>query len=174
MAAPDDVKLLLGKIVGLFGVEGWVKLESYAEPRIRIFKYRPWFVGRADGTGEIEFDDVEGRAQGKGIVARLPGIDDRDAAAALVGAEIRIWRSALPKPKRGEFYWADLEGLAVTNMQGIAFGRVSHLFATGANDVLVVSDEARRERMIPFVTGEFVKEVDIDGGRILVDWDAEF
>jgi 16S rRNA processing protein RimM len=173
MTAHGDARLLLGKIVGVFGVEGWVKLESYAEPRIRIFGYRPWFVSAADGS-QSEFESAQGRAQGKGIIARLPGIDDRDAAAALIGAEIRIPRSALPKPRRGEYYWTDLEGLDVVNTQGIAFGRVSHLFATGANDVLVARDDAGRERMIPFVTGEFVKEVDLDSGRILVDWDAEF
>lgn len=174
MAARADARLLLGKIVGLFGVDGWVKLESYAEPRERIFKYRPWFVGGADGGSEVEFESAQGRVQGRGIVARLPGIEDRDAAAALIGAEIRIPRSALPKPGRGEFYWADLEGLAVVNTQGIEFGKVSHLFATGANDVLVARDEKGRERMIPFVSGQFVQQVDIEGGKIVVDWDAEF
>jgi len=116
---------------------------------------------------------VKGRAQGKGIVAHLPGVDNRDAAAALIGAEIRILRSALPKPKRGEYYWIDLEGLHVFNLEGVTFGKVSRLFSTGANDVLVVRD-GERETLVPFVTEQFVKEVDIDGGRIVVDWDADF
>jgi len=171
MAARDEQKLVLGKIVGLFGVEGWVKLESYSDPRTRIFKYSPWFVGNADAAGE--YANVKGRAQGKGIVAQLPGVDSRDAAAALIGAEIRILRSALPKSKRGEYYWIDLEGLDVFNLEGAAFGKVSHLFSTGANDVLVVRD-GERERLVPFVIEQFVKEVDIDGGRIVVDWDADF
>ena len=171
MAAHEDKKLVLGKIVGLYGVEGWVKLESYSDPRTRIFKYSPWFVGSADAL--IEYENVKGRAQGKGIVARLPGVESRDAAAALIGAEIRIARSALPKPKRGEYYWVDLEGLDVFNLEGVAFGKVSHLFSTGANDVLVVSD-GDRERLVPFVTDDFVKEIDIDGGKIVVDWDKDF
>ena len=171
MAERDEKKLVLGKIVGLYGVEGWVKLESYSEPRTRIFKYSPWFVGNADAAAEYE--NVKGRAQGKGIIARLPGVESRDAAMALIGAEIRIFRSALPKPKRGEYYWTDLEGLDVLNLDGVAFGKVSHLFSTGANDVLVVVGDGR-ERLLPFVTGEFVKEVDIDGGRIVVDWDKDF
>lgn len=173
MAARDDAKLLLGKIVGVFGVEGWVKIESYAEPRAKIFKYRPWFVTGVAGGSEKEFDGADGRAQGKGMIARLPGIDDRDAAAELLGAEIRILRSALPKPKRGEYYWIDLEGLSVSSVEGVELGRVSHLFATGANDVLVVRD-GDRERLIPYVTGQFVREVDLTGGRIVVDWDPEF
>ena len=92
----------------------------------------------------------------------------------LLGAEIRILRSALPKAKRGEYYWTDLEGLAVRNTEGVEFGRVSHLFATGANDVLVARAGDGRERLIPFVTGQVVREVDLDAGSILVEWDAEF
>ncbi|HEX6832397.1 MAG TPA: ribosome maturation factor RimM [Rudaea sp.] len=167
MTAEDQI--LVGRVVGVFGVEGWVKLESYTEPRARVFKYRPWFVRHAQG--EVEIAGVQGREQGKGLVARLPGCDDRDAAAALVGAEIRIFRSSLPKAKRGEYYWADLEGLEVSTNDGVSLGRVSHLFSTGANDVLVVRGE--RERMIPFVKGVVV-EVDTKAERITVDWDPEF
>jgi len=122
MSAHDDTRLLIGKIVGVFGVEGWVKIESFAEPRARIFKYQPWFVTSGHG-GEREFVGAEGHAQGKGMVARLPGVGDRDAAAALLGAEIHILRSALPKPKRGEWYWADLEGLSVRNVEGVDLWR---------------------------------------------------
>jgi 16S rRNA processing protein RimM len=163
--------LLLGRIVGLFGVDGCVKVESYTEPRTRIFKYRPWLLRSA--AGERELDGAKGRAQGKGIVASLPGIADRDAAAALVGTEIWIPRSALPKPKPGEYYWADLEGLDVVTIDGRPLGTVSHLFATGANDVLVVRD-GDRERMIPFVPGQFVQAVDLDARRLTVDWDPDF
>ena len=163
--------LLLGRIVGLFGVDGCVKVESYTEPRTRIFKYRPWLLRSA--AGERELEGAKGRAQGKGIVASLPGVADRDAAAALVGTEIWIPRSALPKPKPGEYYWADLEGLDVVTIDGRPLGTVSHLFATGANDVLVVRD-GDRERMIPFVPGQFVQAVDLDGRRLTVDWDPDF
>jgi 16S rRNA processing protein RimM len=121
---------------------------------------------------EFEVAAAQGHEQGKGMVAKLPGCDDRDAAAKLVGATIRVPRSALPKAKRGEYYWTDLEGLDVVTVEGVDLGKVSHLFATGANDVLVVHGE--RERLIPFVTGQFVKEVDLKSGRITVDWDPEF
>jgi len=166
-----DRLVVLGKIVGLSGVRGAVKLESYTEPRARIFAYQPWLV-RKDGA-EIEISGVRGREQGKGMIATLPGVADRDAAMALMGAEIRVWRSKLPKPKRGEYYWTDLEDLEVVTQQGTPLGRVSHVFATGANDVLAVRD-GERERLIPFVTGQFVLDVDLDAGRITVDWDPEF
>ena len=165
-----DRLLTVGRIVGLHGVDGWVKLESWTEPRLRIFSYRPWRLVLA-GTG-FDVASAQGHEQGKGIVAKLPGCGDRDAAAKLVGATIQVPRSALPKPKRGEYYWADLEGLDVVTVQGVDLGKVSHLFATGANDVLVVKGE--RERLIPFVSGQFVKEVDLKAGRITVEWDPDF
>jgi 16S rRNA processing protein RimM len=162
-----DRLIVVGKIVGLYGVQGWVKLESYTQPRTQIFSYRPWIVG------EKEVEEAQGREQGKGLVGRLSGYSDRDAAATLIGAEIRIPRSALPKPSPGEFYWSDLEGLAVVNKEGVALGAVTHLFSTGANDVMVVKD-GPRERMIPFVHGQFVKAVDMEQSKITVDWDPDF
>jgi 16S rRNA processing protein RimM len=89
-----------------------------------------------------------------------------------IGADIRVDRALLPKPKPGEFYWIDLEGLRVRTTEGVELGTVSHLFATAANDVMVVKGE--RERLIPFIRDRFVTEVDIDGGTLVVDWDPEF
>ena len=101
------------------------------------------------------------------------GVDDRDAAEALRGTEILVPRSALPPPKPGEYYWVDLEGLRVVNVDGVELGTVSHLFSTGANDVVVVRDD-ERERMIPFVQPQFVTHINFDTGVITVDWDADF
>lgn len=162
-----DRLLTVGKIVGLHGVGGWFKLESYTQPRAQIFAYQPWYVGGR------EFAGAHGHEQGKGVIGKLPGCDNRDAAAALIGTDIQVLRSALPKPGRGEVYWADLEGLHVVTVEGVPLGRVSHLFSTGANDVLVVRD-AVRERLIPYVQGQFVKAVDLNAGRVTVDWDADF
>ncbi|MEO8803129.1 MAG: ribosome maturation factor RimM [Rudaea sp.] len=166
-----DRRLLVGKIVGLHGVAGGIKLESFTEPRIRIFSYRPWFLKTNDG--EIQCDGASGRELGKGMVAKLPAIDNRDAAAALIGVSIEVWRSVLPMPMAGEVYWTDLEGLAVATTHGIELGKISHVFSTGANDVMVVRDESR-ERLIPFVRPQFVQEVDLEAGRVTVDWDPEF
>jgi 16S rRNA processing protein RimM len=163
--------VLVGKIVGVSGVRGEIKLESYTEPRTSIFGYQPWRLRSA--AGEREISGCRGREQGKGVVATLPGIEDRDAAMPLVGIEIWVRRSALPRSKEGEYYWADLEGLEVDTVEGAKLGRVSHLVATGANDVLVVID-GKRERLIPFVLEDFVKAVDFESGRITVDWDPAF
>ena len=161
---------MLGRIAGLFGVKGWVKVFSFTEPRANIGSYARWDL-ELDGRRE-SFAVTACQAQGRGIVARLEGLSDRDAAAAWVGAEISVQRGELPAAAAGEYYWADLDDLEVRTTSGVVLGRVHHLLATGANDVLVVRGE--RERLIPFVEGQAVKQVDLDTGIITVDWDPEF
>ncbi|MFC5578529.1 ribosome maturation factor RimM [Lysobacter niabensis] len=165
-------RILLGRVTGAFGVRGEAKLESWTEPRNAIFGYQPWILRDPQGN-ERELRGVRGRQVGKNLVATLPDVADRDAIEAMRGTEIYVPRSALPPPAPGEFYWVDLEGLRVVNMQGVDFGAVSHLFATGANDVLVARD-GERERMIPFVIPQYVTSVDFDAGLVTVDWDPEF
>ena len=120
--AADEKWVLVGKIVGLSGLRGEVKLESYTEPRTQIFSYQPWLLKSTLGDSEIS--GCRGRAQGKGIVATLPEIEDRDGAARFIGSEVWVRRSALPKPKQGEYYWADLEGLEVVTVEGAWLGTV--------------------------------------------------
>jgi 16S rRNA processing protein RimM len=169
--AAGDRWILVGRIVGLHGVAGEVKLESYTEPRTQIFRYQPWLLCTTSGNTEIS--GCRGREQGKGIVATLPEVTDRDRAASLVGSEIKVRRSVLPEPKPGEYYWTDLEGLEVVTIEDVSLGRISHLLSTGANDVMVVRD-GERERLLPFVLDQYVKTVDFDAGRVTVDWDPEF
>ena len=171
MSDGSEKQVLVGRIVGLSGVGGMVKLESWTDPRTQIFSYQPWQLKSANGVRELQ--GCKGREQGKGMVAELPGVADRDAAAALVGSEIWVARSALPKAKPGQYYWFDLEGLEVVNIEGVALGTVSHLISTGANDVLVAR-QGDRERLIPFIDDDFVKSVDLQAQRIIVDWDPEF
>jgi len=115
---------------------------------------------------------LEGRQHGKGIVAHLQDCDDRDQAQVLMGYEIGIRRDQLPATAPGEYYWSDLQGLEVINLDGDALGTVDHLIETGANDVLVVKGD--RERLIPFIREQVVISVDLDKGEIRVDWDKEF
>ena len=173
MNAPDSRQRMLtvGRLHGAFGVRGEVKLESFTDPLRAIAKYQPWTLRDARGNERV-CEDVRVREGGKGLIATLPGIEDKDAADALRGTEILVPRSALPPPAEGEYCWVDLEGLRVVNLEGADFGTVSHLFPTGANDVMVVQGE--RERMIPFVLPEFIRNVDFDAGIVTVDWDADF
>ncbi len=167
----------VGRIVGLHGVRGEVKVESWTEPRMDIFDLQPWLLTAAPG-GNVEatdkrIDKVVGRVQGKGLVARIPELLDRDQASAWVGCDILVERRQLPPTGDDEYYWCDLEALEVRTLADEVLGRVHHVFATGANDVLVVRG-GKREQLIPFLQGSVVREVDVASGRIVVDWDAEF
>ena len=163
------MNITLGKIVGVFGVKGWVKVYSETRPREQIFSYSPWLLELNGNVTEVQV--LEGRSQGKGLIASLEAYSDCDQAKQLVGAEISIPQSALPATGIGEYYWSELIGLQVQNTQGIEFGKVVDLFETGANDVMVVKGD--RERLIPFT--EFaVLKIDLDDGKLTVDWDADF
>jgi 16S rRNA processing protein RimM len=115
---------------------------------------------------------AEGRPHGKTIIARLQGMTDRDQAARVIGAEIAVQRDQLPVLKPGEYYWADLIGMKVQLADGRSLGEVEAMMETGANDVLVVKGD--RQRLIPFIRGQVVREVDMDKGLIQVDWDPDF
>ena len=163
--------ITVGRLHGAFGVRGEVKLESYTAPERAIADYQPWTLRDARGNERV-CEGAKVREGGKGLVASVPGIADRDAADALRGVEVLVPRSVLPAPAPGQYYWVDLEGLRVVNLDGVEFGTVSHVFNNGANDVLVTHGE--RERMIPFVQPDFVTAVDVEAGVITVGWDADF
>ncbi|KMM74088.1 ribosome maturation factor RimM [Xanthomonas sp. NCPPB 1128] len=164
-------RILLGRVLGAFGIRGEAKLESWTEPRLAIFCYQPWIVRKPDGS-ESSLNGVRGRESGKYLIATLPEVTDRDAVEALRGTEIYVARSSLPPPRPDEYYWVDLEGLDVRTVDGVALGQVSHLFSTGANDVLVVRGD--RERLVPFVQPDYIKSVDFEANLVVVDWDPEF
>jgi 16S rRNA processing protein RimM len=169
VSAKTDKLVTLGRISGLFGVKGWVKVQSYTEPRANIARFGVWIVRRrgVDRAFTVE----HARGHGKGVVAKLQGIDDREDARAWIGAELAVERAALPACEPGEYYWADLEGLEVRTTNGEPLGRVDHLLATGGNDVLVL--DSRPERLIPFVQGSVIVSVDLEAGVIVADWSAE-
>lgn len=166
MDGAPDRRITVGRIAGLFGVRGWVKVYSHTRPREAILNYNPWLV--VVGGTERTVALAEGRPQGKGVIARLEGITDRDQAAPLVGADIAVNREQLPALTANEYYWAELEGARVMDQRGTELGRVSYLFETGAQDVMVVRGE--RERLIPF-GATVIKRVDLTNGVIHVDWE---
>ena len=142
-------------------------MKSFADPAEQIQNYRSWTLLVNGELRETALRRL--RATPRGLECLLQGVDTRDAAEALRGAEVLVDRAALPPAGMDEWYWADLEGLDVRNLEGALLGRVSGLMATGANDVLIV--EGERRRLIPFLPGSRVREVDLQGRRLIVDWD---
>jgi len=159
----------LGRISGVFGVKGWVKVHSYTEPRENVVAFSTWLV-KARG-GERRFEVEAGHAQGAGVVAKLRGLDDREQARELIGADIVVERSELPECAPGEYYWTDLEGLEVRTTDGQVLGTVDHLVGTAGHDLLVLKGEP--QRLIPFVAGRVILEVDLALGRIVADWPVD-
>ena len=145
--------VILGEVAGVFGIRGWVKVRSDTRPREGIFDYPVW--------------QIAGREY-----AQLEGIEDRDAARALVGCTIAVDRSALPPAGPGEYYWVDLIGSTVVNEAGEALGTVTDMMETGVHDVMVLK-QGGRDRLIPFVQGPIVQSVDCEAGRIVVSWEAD-
>lgn len=166
----QDNRLIIGKISGIYGVKGWVRVFSETSPRNNILNYSPWQVLIKDQW--VTMAVKEGRDHNKGIVVQLEGYDDRDIARDLIGAQIAISRDRLGTPEESEYYWADLIGCRVVTTEGVELGHIDHLFETGANDVIVIKGE--RERLIPFIQGQVIKNIDLEQQLLEVDWDPEF
>jgi len=182
MEKPDNYAVV-ARITGAHGIKGWVKVHSYTQPADNVFSYKPWRVKLDGRWQELEADSF--RTQGKGNVAHLCGIDDRNEAEALSGLDIYVLREQFDALEGGDHYWYQLQGLKVFSAgrddagedSRILLGEVAGFLETGANDVLVVKGVAdsidQKERLIPYVD-QFLLKVDIEAGEILVDWDPEF
>lgn len=173
--ASTEELIVLGKITSVHGVRGEVKIYSFTDPIDNLLNYRHWTLRRGGEVRQVEL--VQGRLQGRLLVAKLKGLDDREEARAFADFEICVPRSLLPQLADGEYYWHQLEGLKVVNQDGQLLGKVDHLLETGANDVMVVKPCAGslddRERLLPY-TEQCVLAVDLDVGEMRVDWDADF
>ena len=194
MTLPKGKLVPVGKVSGVHGVSGWVKIYSDTQPRENIFRYQPWFlrvgasarrsvgaVFSTDASDSDAFDVLSWRTQGKTLVAKLKGIEERDAATALIGTPILIAQEQLPGLNKGEFYWSQLIGLRVetsVDSQILDLGVVDSFIETGANDVLVVKGDSGSidltERLIPWVPDQYILNVDLSLGKLTVDWDPEF
>lgn len=193
----NDAMVVMGRVVAPYGVFGWLKIVPDTEAFDGLFDYDNWWLGKGNDWREMVVETA--KVHNDVIVVKLKGIDDRDAALACKGKQIAIPRAQLPEAEENEYYWSDLIGLRVKNLQDIDFGLIVDVFETGANDVIVVkpdvvepsSDETMvadkaqasktkadvkeklQERLLPF-TAAVVLEVDIKAKTMLVDWDADF
>ena len=166
---PDEKKLLVGKINGFFGLQGWVKIFSYTEPRKNILNYQPLF-SLNDGVYE-KIEITNGREQSKTIVAHINGIDDRDQSLKFIGKDLYIDKDQLPKLADGEHYWHELVGFNVINQDKVNLGIVDYLVDTGSNNVIVT--KGKREYWIPYIE-PFLISIDQENRQIIVDWDENF
>jgi len=170
MLSDADKPIIVGKLAGVYGIKGWLKVISYTDPLDNILRYKPWLFKQHGQWREIAL--LQGKLHGKGLIVHLAGYDNPETARSLVGTEIAITRKQLPALPKGEYYWADLEGMRVINQANIDFGQVQQVMATGANDVLIIQGDKRR--LIPFLINHTIISVDLKERLITVDWDADF
>ena len=167
----DDKKIYLGKITGVHGIKGWLKIQSFSSPPENILNYPLWIISN---RGQEGFYSVEqGRKHSNKIIVKLEKIDDRTKAKSLINSKIKIRRSELPKLSNESHYWSDLEGLSVLNSEEKLIGIVDSLIETGANDVMVVNTTKDKRILIPFVMHEIIKEVSIELNYVKVDWQID-
>ena len=168
---PDSENLVtIAKVGAPHGVHGFVKLNIFTEDPDSIRQYRNWYIQLNHQWQPLS--QFELQQKGDQYQIRINNVKDRDQAKAFTNALIAVPRQQLPDIEdENEFYWSDLQGLTVINCDGIELGKVDHLFATGANDVMVVVGNKRH--LIPFIR-TCVLEVDLAAGKIMVDWDEDF
>ena len=171
----------LGRIGAPFGLAGALHVSSYTEPPETLLEYREWAL-RPEGGERKTLKLIEGHLHGERLVVRFEGIESREAAALLTGAWVEVARADLPPTGDREYYRADLLGLEVENLEGVALGRVAHFIDAPAGAVMVVEDrgeaaegtrEASRKEHWILADPAHLRRVDLAAGRILVDWPAE-
>jgi len=182
----NDLLVTLGRIAGVYGIKGWVKIVSSTRPIDAILDYDEWFIG-FPGAEKFATPLLEGKPHTSGLIAQISNakgrpIEDRDEAARLVGAEIAVRRSAMPPTVGDEIYWFDLIGMAVKSSEGAELGEVVELTSNGAQDILVVRDRsgakdeegAPLRRLIPFVRGPIIESVSLETKQIVAHWQPEW
>lgn len=176
-AAHEAAHVVMGRIGAPFGIKGWVKLHSFADPAENLLEFRYFLIAGGPGEGLRQIEIDEAHPQGQGFVGHIRGCDVREDTRHFTGKELLVAKSALPTLEEG-YYWHQLEGLRVINLAGEDLGRVHHLMATGANDVLVVRGDAdsidRDERLLPWIEEQVIIEVDLPGGLLKVDWGRDY
>ena len=179
MTAPDDL-VLVGYVSGAFGLQGWVKIRPYSMTADALLAAQNIWIEGPQSLGLRSMKRLESKIHGEDIVARLDGVLDRNAAEAVKGAVLKVCRQDFPALPSDEFYWIDLIGLAVENLQGENLGVVRDMMDNGAQSILRVApvdmpdlDLIKHERLIPFVD-HFVKEVNQETRKIVVDWGIDF
>lgn len=174
-AMPADL-IKVGQLRAAYGIQGWLWVYSDTDPMFNLFEYQPWWIRTATGWQTLKIR--RWRTQGKGLVVRLEGIEERTQAERYTGVDLYVSKSVLPPAGQDEYYWADLLGLSVYGRADATgsrplLGVVKELFETGANDVIVVVPCAdsvdQEERWLPW-HAQVVEQVDLQARTLQVDW----
>ena len=170
----NEDPVIVGRVGGVYGVRGWLKLDSYTRPKENIFTYTPWLVRLDAGWKKVEIEDFQQRGSGP-LLVKINGIDSPEQAREYTNCDISVTQEQFPALAEGEYYWHDLIGLEVLNQEQVSLGKISDILETGANDVLVIEKAGERitKTLIPLVMDVFVKKVDLNARTMLVEWQSD-
>jgi len=160
----------IGRLGAPYGTKGWLHVDSYTDPPDGLLKYREWALRLTSGE-RVTRRVASGRGHGRGLVAQLEGVVSREGAAALTGAVVEVERATLPPAGEHQYYRADLVGLAVRNLDGVALGTVSHFVDAPAGAVMVTREPGGREHWV-LASPKHLRNVDLSQGLVVVDWPA--
>jgi 16S rRNA processing protein RimM len=160
----------MGRVLGAYGVRGWVRVEPFTEQPDGLGRYPSWWLKVGDEWREMTVAEFE--RHGRQLVARLGACATRDEAARYRGCEVGVPREALPELKDGEVYQADLIGMKVVNRSGAELGLLEGMLDNGAHQVMRVRHEGG-ERLVPFL-GHVVERVDLEARVVRVDWEVDW
>jgi 16S rRNA processing protein RimM len=176
VAIPEDL-VVVGYVSGAYGIQGWVRIKTYSADADALLHAKKWWLDKPE-FGDVEM--MQSKIHIGDVVASLMGVAGRDAAEALKGATVQISRSHFPALADDEFYWVDLIGHEIENLEGVCLGHVKDLMDNGAHPILRValpdvpgSENSQQELLIPFVE-QFVKIVDQKAKKITVDWGLDY
>lgn len=174
---PGDLTQV-GHVTGAYGVMGAIRVTPYSLDADALLNVKTWWL---DKPSLRPVKVRTAKLHGGDVVATLADVKDRDAAEALKGAQVTIPRSEFPELPADEYYWSDLIGLEAVNLQGEALGKVTDMMHNGAQSILRITpqagqgaaDDKAQERLVPFVD-QFVKDVDLAGKKITLDWGLDY
>ena len=163
----DNTPIIIGRISGVYGVKGWLKIHSYTRPKKNILDYLPWLVKLNDAWQEIGTEKLQWKDQT--LLVKISSVDTPETARKFTRCDLAVMRERLPSLGWKQYYWYDLIGLEVLNQEGVSLGKIKTLIETGANDVLVINDD-KDKILIPFIKGVYIKDVDLQAGFVQVEW----
>lgn len=169
-ATEDKSYVIVGRLGRSYGLEGWQHVQSFTHPIKNIFEYKRWFILQRNEWQPITVE--RSKMHGKSWIVQLSGIQQKEQAALLANKSVAVLRSELPTLPDGEFYWSDLEGLAVVTTEGVALGTVDYLYENTGLDIMVIKSK-EKERHIPFVWKETIVSIDLSSKLITLDWDFD-
>ena len=155
-----DTCVAIGKIVGVHGIKGYVKIHCQAESFSVFAPGCSVLVRDSKGRSRVT-EIVDAKPQGRMLLLLLKGVMDRNSAEMLSGSDLLVEKSSLPELEPDTYYWADIVGMSVVSVDGNPLGTVASIIETGSNDVYVVQTPDAGEILIPAIAS-VVLEIDLN------------